>query len=73
MHNSKEIVNVQGLFLLTVGHVDMITYPVTKYYYIIERVYFIYWLFILFISKYHSCCFYIQHHGVIREMTSMPV
>ena len=21
----------------------------------------------------HSCCFYIQNHGDIREMTSMPV
>ena len=33
-----------------VGYVDMTTYPLTKYYYIIERVYFIYRLFILFIS-----------------------
>ena len=49
MHNSKEIVNIQGLFVFTVGYVDMTTYPVTKYYYIIERVYFIYRLFILFI------------------------
>ena len=22
---------------------------------------------------YHSCCFYIQHHGRIREITFMPV
>ena len=50
MHNSKEIVNIQGLFVLTVGYVDMTTYPLTKYYYIIERVYFIYELFILFVS-----------------------
>ena len=50
VHNSKEIVNMQGLFVLTVGYVDMTTYLVTKYYYIIERVYFIYRLFILFIS-----------------------
>ena len=50
MHNSKEIVNIQGLFVLTVGYVDMTTYPLTKYYYIIERVYFIYRLFVLFIS-----------------------
>ena len=32
MHNSKEIVNLQGLFVLAVGYVDMITYPLTKYY-----------------------------------------
>ena len=41
VHNSKEIVNMQGLLVLTVGYVDMTTYPVTKCYYIIERVYFI--------------------------------
>ena len=31
---------MQGLFVLTIGNVDMTTSPVTKYYYIIERVYF---------------------------------
>ena len=59
VHNSKEIVNIQGLFVATVGYVDMTTYPLTKYYhrdispwnyYTIESVYFIYRLFILFIS-----------------------
>ena len=50
VHNSKEIVNIQGLYVLTVGYVDMTTYPVTKYFCIIERVYFIYRLFMLFIS-----------------------
>ena len=50
MHNSKEIVNIQVLLVLTVGYVDMATYLLTKYYYIIERVYLIYTLFILFIS-----------------------
>ena len=49
MHNLKKIVNLQGLFVLAVSYVDMTTYPLTKYYYIIERVYFIYQLFILFI------------------------
>ena len=43
MHNAKEMVNLQGLFVLIVG-------TLTKYYNIIERVYFIYRLFILFIS-----------------------
>ena len=46
VHNSKEIVNLQGLFVC----VDIKIYPLTNYYYIIERVYFIYRLFILFIS-----------------------
>ena len=52
MHNSKEIVNIQGLFVLTVGYVDMTTYPLLKYHYIIERSYLIYRLFILFISMF---------------------
>ena len=52
MHNSKEIVNLQGIFVLTVGYVDMTTHSLTKYYYVIERVYFIYKLFILFISTF---------------------
>ena len=50
VHNLKEIVNMQGLFVLTVGYIDMTTYPPTKYYYIIERVYFIYRLLVLFIN-----------------------
>ena len=50
VNNSKGIVNLQGLLMLIVVYVDMTTYPLTKHYYIIERVYFIYQLFILFIS-----------------------
>ena len=52
MHNSKEIVNIQGLFVLAVGYVDMTTYPLLKYHFIIERSYLIYSLFILFISMF---------------------
>ena len=52
VHNSKEIINIQGLFILTVANVDMTTYPLTKYYYIIEKVYFIHRLFVLFISTF---------------------
>ena len=44
------------MFILTV---DMTTYPVTKYYYIIERIYFIYRMFILFISTLSFLLFYI--------------
>ena len=51
VHNSKEIVNIQGLLILTVGYIDMIIYPLTKYYYITERVYLVYRLFILFIRR----------------------
>ena len=39
MHNSEEIVNMKGLFVLNIGYVDMTTYPLTNYYYIIEKVY----------------------------------
>ena len=38
------------MFVLTVGYVNMTTYPLTKNYNIIESVYFIYRLFLLFIS-----------------------
>ena len=51
----------------------MITYPQTKYYYIIERAYFIYRLFILFISTFSFLLFFIQYHGRIREIISIPV
>ena len=43
---------MEGLFIFTVGYVDMTTYPLRKYYYIIERVYFTYRLFILFITTF---------------------
>ena len=56
MHNLKEIVNIQGLFVLTVGYVDVNTYPLTKYYYIMERVYLIR-LFILFITTFSFLLF----------------
>ena len=49
LHNSKKIVNMQGLFVLTISRY-MAKYPLTKYYYIIEKVYFIYTLLVLFIS-----------------------
>ena len=57
MHNLKKIVNLQGLFVLAVSYVDMTTYPLTKYYYIIERESFIYRLFMLFISAFSFSTF----------------
>ena len=57
MHNSKELVNLQGLFVLTVGYIDIKTYPLTKYYNIIKRVYFIYRLFIVFTSTFSLLLF----------------
>ena len=40
VHNSKEIVNIQCLFVWTVGNIDMTTSLITKHYYIIGKVYF---------------------------------
>ena len=51
VHNSKEIVNIQGLFVLTVG--------LQK-----EYILFIDCLYYLSVHCY-SCCFYIQYHGGI--------
>ena len=72
-HKLKEIVNLLGLFVLIVAYVTMTTYPLTKYCYIIERVYYTYRLFVLFISTISLSCFCIQYHGGIREINSMPV
>ena len=69
-HSSKEVVNIQGLFVLTVGYVDMTTYPPTIL--LKEYVLFIGCLYYLSVHC-HSCCLYIQHHGGIREITSTPV
>ena len=54
VHNSKEIVNLQSLLVLSFGYVDIKTY---KYYYIIERVLFIYRFFISFISTFSFLLF----------------
>ena len=75
VHSSQGIVNLQGLFVLIVGYVDMTRYPPTKYYYVIKRAYFIYKFFIFYFLSVHfpSYCFYMQYHGAIREITSMLV
>ena len=61
------------MLVLTVGYVDMTTYSLTKYYYIIERLYLIYRWPLLLISTFSYLLFYIQYHEVIWEITSMPV
>ena len=57
MHNLKEIVNLQNLFVLAGRYLDMTTNPLKEYYCTIERVYFIYKLFILFISTFSFLLF----------------
>ena len=56
MHNLKEIVNLQDLFVSTVSYVDLTTYPLAKYYYIAEGVSFTR-LFILFIGTFSFLLF----------------
>ena len=73
VHNSKEIVNMQGLFVLTVGYVDMNTFPLISNTILLKKyILFIVCLYCLSVH-FHSCCFYIQYHGGIREINSMLV
>ena len=48
--------------------VDMTTYPITKYYYIIEKVYFISRLFILFISTF-SFLLFLNTYSIMEGLT----
>ena len=59
MPNSKGVVNLHGLFVLTVGYVVMTTYLLTKYYYVIKRAYFIYkfFIFLIFITTFSFLLF----------------
>ena len=57
MYNSKEIVDLEGFFIWSVSYVDMTTYPATKYYFIIERLYVIYRLLVLIISTFSFLLF----------------
>ena len=74
MHNSKKIVNLQGLFVLTPSHVDIKTYISYQSNTMLLKGYvlFIGCLYYLLVH-FHSCCFYIQCHGGIRETTFMQV
>ena len=64
VNNSKEIVNIQDLLVLTFDYVDVATYQLKTYYYIIERIYFNDTLFIFLSAHCHSCCFYKQSQGI---------
>ena len=57
VYNSKEIVDLEFFFILSVSYVDMTTYPATKYYFIIERLYVIYRLLVLIISTFSFLLF----------------
>ena len=53
-------------------NVDMTTYPLTKYYYIIESVHFIYRLFILFISTF-SFLLFLYRCGIMEGLTPASI
>ena len=68
----KKNVNLQGLFVLTVGYVDIKTYIHEQSITILLKEYILF-MFCLYYSSvhFHSFCFYIQYPGGIREITSM--
>ena len=70
MYNSKEIVHLQGMFVLTVGYLYILEQSITIL--LKECILFIGCLHYLPVH-FHSCCFYIQYHGGVREITSMPL
>ena len=63
LHNSKEIVNLQGLFVSTVSYYISITILLKGYILFIGSLYYL-------SIHFYSCCFYIRYPG---EITSMPV
>ena len=69
MHNSKEILNVNGLFVWKVGYVDMTTNPLTNITILLKEYTL---LFILFISTFSVVLFLYTYHGGKREISSMP-
>ena len=69
-HNLKEIVNVQVLFVLTVGYINMTKESIAIL--LKEHILFTGCLYYLSVHC-HSLCFYIQYHGGVTEITSMPV
>ena len=74
MHNSKEIVNLQGFFVLTVGYVDIKTYIHKQSITILLKEYILFIGCLNYLSvHFHSCCFNIQYHGGRGEISSMPV
>ena len=64
---------MQGLFVLTVGYVDVKTYIHYQSVTILlkECILFIDCLYYLLV-RFHSYCLYLQYQGSIREITSVP-
>ena len=68
MHNSKEIVNIQGLFVLTVGYVVITTNLLIKYYSIIERVF----LFVVYIIYQYIFILAVFMHIIMEVLERLP-
>ena len=74
VHNSEEIVNIQGLFALTVGYLRYCYISTNKVSLILLKEYTLFICCLYYLSvHFHSCCFYIKYHGGIRDTTSVPV
>ena len=74
VHHSKEIVNLQGFFGLTVVYVNIKTYTHQQSITILLKGYILFIGCLYYLSvHFHSCYFYIQNHRGIRDITSMPV
>ena len=69
VHHSKEIVNLQGFFGLTVVYVNIKTYTHQQSITILLKGYILFIGCLYYLSvHFHSCCFYTQYHGGIREI-----
>ena len=76
----KKNVNLQSSFVLTVSIVDTISNVDIKTSIHLQNIITLLKEYILFIGclyyfsvHFHAYCFYIQCHGGLREITSMPV
>ena len=73
MHDSKEIENIQGLFVLTVSYVDITTTRLKSINILLKgHRLFICCLYYLSVHC-HFKCFYKQYHGDVTEITSRLV
>ena len=74
VHHSKEIVNLQGFFGLTVVYVNIKTYTHQQSITILLKGYILFIGCLYYLSvHFHSCYFYIQYHKCIGKITSLPV
>ena len=73
VHNSKEIVNLQDLFVLTVSYIVIKTYIHQQCITILLKGYILFMGCLYYLSIYFHSSYCIQYDGGITEITSMPV